>query len=278
MLSTELLDRFRLDKDMLTNTQTGRKSRNGFTLIELLVVIAIIAALAAILFPVFASAREKARQTACLSNEKQIGLAFIQYADDNDDHYPWRDGNSGNMTLWPVVIYPYAKSFAIFSCPSDPTNPTSGSYTLSYAANQNVLTGGVATSQFAADTRTVILCEQQGNTFTNTGAYQSWDNMSMTFGNSCWGVGPSNNYSGGSGALVTGPLGSTGTSGWSSSSIRHSAGSDFLMADGHVKWIIGTNVSQGLNASGPNSPEQSSQFGSAASTDISNFTATFSIE
>ena len=69
------------------NTRASR-SRSGFTLIELLVVIAIIAILAAILFPVFAQAREKARQTSCLSNTKQIGLAFIQYVQDYDEHLP----------------------------------------------------------------------------------------------------------------------------------------------------------------------------------------------
>ena len=64
------------------------RSRRGFTLIELLVVIAIIAILAAILFPVFAQAREKARQTSCLSNTKQVGLAFTQYVQDYDEHFP----------------------------------------------------------------------------------------------------------------------------------------------------------------------------------------------
>ena len=62
--------------------------RTGFTLIELLVVIAIIAILAAILFPVFAKVREKARQTACLSNMKQLGLAFVQYSQDYDEMNP----------------------------------------------------------------------------------------------------------------------------------------------------------------------------------------------
>ena len=65
-----------------------RDRRRGFTLIELLVVIAIIAILAAILFPVFAKAREKARQASCQSNEKQLGLAFLQYVQDNDEKFP----------------------------------------------------------------------------------------------------------------------------------------------------------------------------------------------
>ena len=63
--------------------------RRGFTLIELLVVIAIIAILAAILFPVFAQAREKARQATCASNEKQIGLAILMYVGDYDETFPW---------------------------------------------------------------------------------------------------------------------------------------------------------------------------------------------
>ena len=67
---------------------SNKKARHGFTLIELLVVIAIIAILAAILFPVFASVREKARQTSCLSNEKQLGLAVMQYVQDYDELLP----------------------------------------------------------------------------------------------------------------------------------------------------------------------------------------------
>ena len=70
------------------NSNSSRSQKRGFTLIELLVVIAIIAILAAILFPVFAQAREKARQTSCLSNTKQLGLAFTQYAQDYDEHLP----------------------------------------------------------------------------------------------------------------------------------------------------------------------------------------------
>jgi len=78
-------------------------------LIELLVVIAIIAILAAILSPVFARAREKARQTSCLSNLKQLGLAFLQYAQDYDGRFPLRDtGSSTNPRLyWPLLVYPY---------------------------------------------------------------------------------------------------------------------------------------------------------------------------
>ena len=121
--------------------------RTGFTLIELLVVIAIIAILAAILFPVFASAREKARQAACMSNMKQQGLAILQYSQDNDEAFPiaipkyggqWIDGSTGGWfaaappsayshdfytpvaddSFWANAIQAYQKSYAVMQCPS----------------------------------------------------------------------------------------------------------------------------------------------------------------
>lgn len=108
--------------------QTKHMKSSGFTLIELLVVIAIIAILAAILFPVFAKAREKARQISCLSNEKQIGLGIIQYSQDNDEILvsAWYGGNGyqrsdvtpGNIKYkWMDAIYPYVKSTQVFHCP-----------------------------------------------------------------------------------------------------------------------------------------------------------------
>ncbi len=106
---------------MLDTVKTGRK---GFTLIELLVVIAIIAILAAILFPVFARAREKARQTSCLSNHKQETLGILMYAQDYDEYLPMcktqgpaPDGTAG--TYWYVLaIQPYIRNEQIFACPS----------------------------------------------------------------------------------------------------------------------------------------------------------------
>jgi len=96
--------------------------RNGFTLIELLVVIAIIAILAAILFPVFARAREKARQSSCQSNEKQISLAILQYVQDYDERFPLFDHRlNGNTSVlyWRQNIQPYMKNTQVFRCPSD---------------------------------------------------------------------------------------------------------------------------------------------------------------
>src|SRR5579859_5250723 len=101
-----------------------RHHRSGFTLIELLVVIAIIAILAAILFPVFSQAREKARATSCLSNCRQLGLAITMYADDHDEAYPcscMQGMGMGmqNMQSWLDTTQPYIKNWSIFRCPSD---------------------------------------------------------------------------------------------------------------------------------------------------------------
>ncbi len=115
--------------------------RRGFTLIELLVVIAIIAILAAILFPVFAKARAKARQTSCLSNVRQIGTAHLSYCQDYDGGFVpvYNDGNNGTINIpiprimWADQIMPYVKNRQLFQCPSSnasdwgaTTNPGNG--------------------------------------------------------------------------------------------------------------------------------------------------------
>jgi prepilin-type N-terminal cleavage/methylation domain-containing protein/prepilin-type processing-associated H-X9-DG protein len=98
--------------------------RKGFTLIELLVVIAIIAILAAILFPVFAQAREKARQAQCLSNARQIALALTQYAQDYDEtlvlRYTDKEPGTNRQRTWKDALEPYLKSAEIYRCPSNP--------------------------------------------------------------------------------------------------------------------------------------------------------------
>src|SRR5688500_12861258 len=93
--------------------------KRGFTLIELLVVIAIIALLAAILFPVFARARENARKSSCQNNLKQIGLGIKQYVQDYDEMYPMRGNAIGN---WQQQIFPYIKTTQLFACPSNTDN------------------------------------------------------------------------------------------------------------------------------------------------------------
>ncbi|MEO6908674.1 MAG: DUF1559 domain-containing protein, partial [Abditibacteriaceae bacterium] len=97
--------------------------RKGFTLIELLVVIAIIAILAAILFPVFARARENARRASCMSNLKQIGLGVMMYVQDYDERYPF-DKTVTPTASWYALVAPYtinySKSGQLFRCPSSP--------------------------------------------------------------------------------------------------------------------------------------------------------------
>src|SRR5205809_2677588 len=103
-----------------------RGTKRGFTLIELLVVIAIITILAAILFPVFAQAREKARQSTCLSNQKQLGTAMSMYIQDYDERFPnWRTvvpksaDNPNAKITWVENMQPYCKNKKIWICPSD---------------------------------------------------------------------------------------------------------------------------------------------------------------
>lgn len=123
-------------------------NKKAFTLIELLVVIAIIAILAAILFPVFQSAREKARASACTSNLKQIGLAAMQYVSDYDETYPPAMTNQlSTWACWEWLLYPYTKSVNVFLCPSNQNPgystfngilfPTSGTE-YSYAVNDYI--------------------------------------------------------------------------------------------------------------------------------------------
>jgi prepilin-type N-terminal cleavage/methylation domain-containing protein/prepilin-type processing-associated H-X9-DG protein len=113
-----------------------RARRLGFTLIELLVVIAIIAILAAILFPVFAEARGKARQAVCLSNSKQISHAFLMYRQDHDDRLPisWSDQYkwpanawfyNTKIIPWYIATAPYVKNVEVFNCPSGKFRRTS---------------------------------------------------------------------------------------------------------------------------------------------------------
>lgn len=151
---------------MFANKISARKCKKGFTLIELLVVIAIISILAAILFPVFARARENARRASCMSNLKQIGIGVMMYTQDFDEKLPnavacgsqmletgvlTNQGVStscasvGYLHLWWHMIYPYVRSTQVFICPSSGTTwtgnyfPTSpkGSYA-SYGYNQNI--------------------------------------------------------------------------------------------------------------------------------------------
>ena len=125
---------------------TFPQRKSAFTLIELLVVIAIIAILAAILFPVFARARENARRSSCQSNLKQIGLGILQYVQDYDEKLPFACQDAGGDILpWQVTTQPYLKSTQIFKCPSN-TSAANQIINNSDATNPLGVTGGIPVS------------------------------------------------------------------------------------------------------------------------------------
>jgi len=180
--------------------------RSGFTLIELLVVIAIIAILAAILFPVFARAREKARQSSCLSNVKQISLGLEMYNQDYDGRWPCYHSD---YMGWAELIIPYVKNQQVFQCPSHDSRVSAP---LSYAANDSsyksygngpwsygVYVGHRAKVEVPAETALILEVHTD-----------SWS-VSSNFPNSRW---PSHD-------MYTG----------------HNGGSNIGFVDGHAKWM-----------------------------------------
>ncbi len=133
--------------------------RHGFTLIELLVVIAIIAILAAILFPVFAKAREKARQSSCQANTKQLALAEMQYSQDYDERFPYHHDGPWN-TSWRFKTLPYCKNYQIHKCPSHAgvgEPPDYGSY------GQMYYMSGQPLAIFTKPAETALLIENGGD-------------------------------------------------------------------------------------------------------------------
>jgi prepilin-type N-terminal cleavage/methylation domain-containing protein len=207
------------------------RGRSGFTLIELLVVIAIIAILAAILFPVFAKAREKARQSSCLSNLKQLGLANLQYAQDYDEMLPgftqvfisgYSDGVSANGVTAYSKLMPYVKNTQIFTCPS--RKPTSYTYsstgvsqTSSYGWNWYTYMPGVTpnytTLAVTVDPARICLMTEFTNAYHTV--YFLW-------------LGPPNNH---------------GT-------FSHNDGQNLVYTDGHAKWQNRQTIIGGFDAYG----------------------------
>ncbi|MEO7719746.1 MAG: DUF1559 domain-containing protein [Capsulimonas sp.] len=247
-----------------------QRMSSAFTLIELLVVIAIIAILAAILFPVFAKAREKARQTSCSSNMRQLGLGFLQYEQDYEEMSPGSDAFGQG---WGGRIYPYVKSSGVYGCPDDPTSPEAGTSKISYATNVNLIAGmnpdgstlsttflgGSPTypsiASWTSPANTVQLFEIQGNTNAYTGVPHYGVNVSDLYegrtGNGCGavagagGAAPSTNWNiakydtGNIGGYLVNTVGGVG---------RHTDGANYLAVDGHVKWLKPERVSAGLSA------------------------------
>ena len=194
----------------------------GFTLIELLVVIAIIAILAAILFPVFARARENARRSSCQSNQKQIALGFKQYIQDYDEKYPPRYAElSGSAAFeangadqgWAEILQPYLKSVQIFQCPSETGAPaTAPSNNVGYTDYwYNTYLGSIN----EAAIENVVLCVLSSDGNSNNSSYNAPDDGNTTAGFA--------------------PL---------YSAQRHLEGANYAFVDGHVKWLRGDSATQ----------------------------------
>ena len=191
--------------------------RRGFTLIELLVVIAIIAILAAILFPVFARARAKARQASCLSNVKQIGLGFMMYIQDYDEKFMrhcWCRGDS----CWMFGIQPYVKNWQMMNCPDKEFNEGCNR---SYGFNMSTL--DCKTQGKIQHPAEIILAVDSRKKTADTGARcpVAFINHDMDGGGCGW---------------------SGCNSGDSCLSDRHNEGANIAWADGHGKWMKKTAV------------------------------------
>lgn len=209
--------------------------RRGFTLIELLVVIAIIAILAAILFPVFAKAREKARQASCLSNIKQLGLGLMQYVQDYDEMMPlpYSDGAAGRQR-WFDVCAPYLKNSQVRFCPShsiaNPTLPDACSYAATM--NGHVWIEGYPQRSIGAFTKPAelgVLVDANswyayyGVTAAHSATHPYMDNLSSARATADW--------------LYLG---------------RHNDGANCYFLDGHAKWGKAAAISQDANFWGCN--------------------------
>lgn len=250
----------------------------AFTLIELLVVIAIISIIAAILFPVLARAREKARQSTCASNEWQLGLAIQQYVQDNDEMLPVSGSDEYpflvmNGTMWAGLIYPYVKNAKVFQCPDDSGTPAGVTfsnvhyrlYPVTYAYNSNLMgwvtnfrTTGILgkSSLLNSPAKTVMLCETRstiiepntasGNPMVDlehANEHGGVDNYNVSPG----ALGGFEAVTGSNFALLTGNIGGRPDLAFPVKPGLHTDGSNFLMCDGHVKWLRGEVVSSGFS-------------------------------
>jgi prepilin-type N-terminal cleavage/methylation domain-containing protein/prepilin-type processing-associated H-X9-DG protein len=224
----------------MKNTTTHQRFYQGFTLIELLVVIAIISILAAILFPVFARARENARRASCLSNLKQIGLGMMMYVQDYDETYPSYANSSpveppegywyGTTVFWMNKVMPYVKSEQLFECPSATYthNAAYGPYYANYGANSDILKISSASPLSMA----AVEAPSSVYMLLDSGFYQdSWSHILNPAGTN------GQQYTPGACSLVEvdNPPKSEATADCYNG--RHFDGVNVAFADGHAKWL-----------------------------------------
>jgi len=214
-------------------------SKRGFTLIELLVVIAIIAILAAILFPVFAKAKDKARQASCINNVKQLTLAMIQYTTDWDGIYPavWLGNYAPDPGYIPIPgavptqyyywfqqIYPYVKNVGTFKCPSDAW-VLSASYMPFDGARDDVFlaTDGTTLTKVSYIINDNVDEESEAKVQDPAGTFLMWDcSPDYCYYYSCVDIPTYNRLRPYAGYEAEG---------------RHSGGENYGFCDGHVKWV-----------------------------------------
>lgn len=221
-----------------------KSRRSAFTLIELLVVIAIIALLAAILFPVFAQAREKARQVSCLSNEKQVALGFIQYMQDYDEATPIWTTATGEIRNdgWAGRIFPYVKSKQVFHCPND-GDVMNVSYMLNnafayyFALSTIPSWNAPASTVMLAEVSNEATVERDFTSPTETVSPRMYMDVAGPDAN-----GPAGPFKGAAGTLGGRPFNSYWTT---SKEGRHTKGSNFMLCDGHAKWLLPSQISSG---------------------------------
>jgi prepilin-type processing-associated H-X9-DG protein len=252
----------------------ARGGMRGFTLVELLVVIGIVILIAAVAIPVFLSARESARRATCLSNERQIAMAMLQYVSDNDEAFP-PVANPLDGSNWPLIVHPYLRSVTVFACQSDDTDVPAaypGLFVDSYGLNADlmgynyIIAGRARFAHLAAlqytlssPSHTVMLFEVANIADSLSSANQPtllrpWPNGA--FGNTTTecggfpcGVGLRPTSSGSVLPLYeTGDIGGRVLNGGQAVSPRHTGGSNYAACDGHVKWLVATGVSGGQTA------------------------------
>ncbi|MEI6500954.1 MAG: prepilin-type N-terminal cleavage/methylation domain-containing protein [Armatimonadota bacterium] len=219
---------------------------HGFTLIELLVVIAIIAILAAILFPVFAKAREKARQTSCLSNCRQLATSYVMYAQDYDERtvpansviwslavpgvggWPAGSPDGSNINWWRFQLQPYTKNWQIFVCPSNSKagDPGSAGNQLNHQYGMNGAVCSIPLAQMNAPAQTIAL-----------GDCGHWSD-SCALNGFAWAA--QENY-------VAAAGGCNANQTWNQTDrfTRHNGGSNLCFCDGHAKWLSALNIAGG---------------------------------